>query len=67
MALQAEIMFLCHSDMDPSLEIKYRSKKNREKETETERSEKRSSTPDYKLDKRRGSKVSFHRIYLKSF
>ncbi|KAL7837407.1 hypothetical protein SRHO_G00271180 [Serrasalmus rhombeus] len=44
-------------EMDPSLEIKYRSKKNREKEAEPERPEKRSSTPDFKLDKRRGSKV----------
>uniref|UniRef100_A0AAR2JT56 CXXC-type zinc finger protein 1 n=1 Tax=Pygocentrus nattereri TaxID=42514 RepID=A0AAR2JT56_PYGNA len=44
-------------EMDPSLEIKYRSKKNREKEAEPERAEKRSSTPDFKLDKRRGSKV----------
>ncbi|XP_051531939.1 CXXC-type zinc finger protein 1-like isoform X2 [Myxocyprinus asiaticus] len=43
-------------DMDPSLEIRYR-KKNREKEVESERAEKRSSTPEYKIDKRRGSKV----------
>ncbi|KAI4904577.1 hypothetical protein NFI96_027373 [Prochilodus magdalenae] len=44
-------------EMDPSLEIKYRSKKIREKEAEPERAEKWSSTPDFKLDKRRGSKV----------
>ncbi|XP_072522538.1 CXXC-type zinc finger protein 1b isoform X1 [Salminus brasiliensis] len=44
-------------EMDPSLEIKYRSKKNREKDSELERAEKRSSPPDFKLDKRRGSKV----------
>uniref|UniRef100_A0A8B9H7J0 CXXC-type zinc finger protein 1 n=1 Tax=Astyanax mexicanus TaxID=7994 RepID=A0A8B9H7J0_ASTMX len=44
-------------DKDPSLEIKYRSKKNREKDGEIHRAEKRSSTPDFKLEKRRGSKV----------
>ncbi|XP_051967652.1 CXXC-type zinc finger protein 1-like isoform X2 [Xyrauchen texanus] len=43
-------------NMDPSLEIRYR-KKNRDKEVESERAEKRSSTPEYKIDKRRGSKV----------
>uniref|UniRef100_A0A7N9AQ43 CXXC-type zinc finger protein 1 n=1 Tax=Mastacembelus armatus TaxID=205130 RepID=A0A7N9AQ43_9TELE len=47
-------------DEDPSLEIKYRSKKNREKETEPDRAEKQystPSTPDYKSERRRGSKV----------
>ncbi|XP_076863211.1 CXXC-type zinc finger protein 1b isoform X2 [Brachyhypopomus gauderio] len=44
-------------DMDPSLEIKYRLKKTREKELEPEKGEKRSSTPDFTLDRRRGSKV----------
>lgn len=43
--------------MDPSLSIRYR-KKNRDKDNEPERIEKRSSTPEYKIDKRRGSKVS---------
>ncbi|XP_051769249.1 CXXC-type zinc finger protein 1b [Ctenopharyngodon idella] len=42
--------------MDPSLSIRYR-KKNRDKDNEPERVEKRSSTPEYKIDKRRGSKV----------
>nr|CAE30421.1 novel protein similar to human and mouse CpG binding protein (CGBP) [Danio rerio] len=41
---------------DPSLSIRYR-KKNRDKDVEPERVEKRSSTPEYKIDKRRGSKV----------
>ncbi|KAF4094062.1 hypothetical protein AMELA_G00008930 [Ameiurus melas] len=43
--------------MDPSLELKYRSKKSGEREMEPERVQKRSSMPDFKLDKRRGSKV----------
>uniref|UniRef100_A0A7N8X8R5 CXXC-type zinc finger protein 1 n=1 Tax=Mastacembelus armatus TaxID=205130 RepID=A0A7N8X8R5_9TELE len=50
----------CKVDEDPSLEIKYRSKKNREKETEPDRAEKQystPSTPDYKSERRRGSKV----------
>ncbi|KAF4107462.1 CXXC-type zinc finger protein 1b [Onychostoma macrolepis] len=42
--------------LDPSLSIRYR-KKNRDKDVEPERVEKRSSTPEYKIDKRRGSKV----------
>uniref|UniRef100_A0A3Q4BAB5 CXXC-type zinc finger protein 1 n=1 Tax=Mola mola TaxID=94237 RepID=A0A3Q4BAB5_MOLML len=49
----------CRDD-DPTLEIKYRSKKNREKEVELERSEKQystPSTPDYRSERRRGSKV----------
>ncbi|XP_067287090.1 CXXC-type zinc finger protein 1b [Pseudorasbora parva] len=48
----------CHQcqKMDPSLSIRYR-KKNRDKDIEPERVEKRSSTPEYKIDKRRGSKV----------
>ncbi|XP_035486526.1 CXXC-type zinc finger protein 1b isoform X2 [Scophthalmus maximus] len=49
-------------DARPSLEIKYRSKKNdrREKESEPERSDRgysTPSTPDYKSERRRGSKV----------
>uniref|UniRef100_A0A672SZT0 CXXC-type zinc finger protein 1 n=1 Tax=Sinocyclocheilus grahami TaxID=75366 RepID=A0A672SZT0_SINGR len=44
-------------ELDPSLSIRYR-KKNRDKDVEPERVEKRSSTPEYKIDKRRGSKVS---------
>ncbi|XP_056107447.1 CXXC-type zinc finger protein 1b isoform X1 [Rhinichthys klamathensis goyatoka] len=49
----------CHQcrERDPSLSIRYR-KKNRDKDIEPERVEKRSSTPEYKTDKRRGSKVS---------
>lgn len=53
-------MLLYHTEMDPSLELKYRIKKSREKEMEPERVEKRSSSLDLKLDKRRGSKVSIH-------
>uniref|UniRef100_A0A4W6EM47 CXXC-type zinc finger protein 1 n=1 Tax=Lates calcarifer TaxID=8187 RepID=A0A4W6EM47_LATCA len=47
-------------DENPLLEIKYRSKKSREKESEPERAEKQystPSTPDYKSERRRGSKV----------
>ncbi|XP_051957149.1 CXXC-type zinc finger protein 1-like isoform X1 [Xyrauchen texanus] len=51
-------------DMDPSLEIRYR-KKNREKEVEPERAEKRSSTPEFKMDRRRGSKVSVSSVNVK--
>uniref|UniRef100_A0A672T1B0 CXXC-type zinc finger protein 1 n=1 Tax=Sinocyclocheilus grahami TaxID=75366 RepID=A0A672T1B0_SINGR len=47
-------------ELDPSLSIRYR-KKNRDKDVEPERVEKRSSTPEYKIDKRRGSKVSVKR------
>ncbi|XP_016420119.1 CXXC-type zinc finger protein 1-like isoform X1 [Sinocyclocheilus rhinocerous] len=43
-------------ELDPSLLIRYR-KKNRDKDVEPERVERRSSTPEYKIDKRRGSKV----------
>lgn len=62
--LHLYLVFLCLTEMDPSLELKYRSKKSHEKEMEPERIEKRSSTPDFKLDKRRGSKVSVHSIYI---
>ncbi|XP_059393856.1 CXXC-type zinc finger protein 1-like [Carassius carassius] len=41
--------------LDPSLSIRYR-KKNRDRDVEPERVEKRSSTPEYKIE-RRGSKV----------
>ncbi|TST85783.1 CXXC-type zinc finger protein 1 [Bagarius yarrelli] len=44
-------------EMDPSLELKYLSKKSREKVVEPERVEKQFSASDFKLDKRRGSKV----------
>ncbi|XP_062842379.1 CXXC-type zinc finger protein 1b isoform X2 [Trichomycterus rosablanca] len=44
-------------DIDPSLELKYRTKKPREKAIEHERVEKPFSTPEFRLDKRRGSKV----------
>uniref|UniRef100_A0A3Q3IZ36 CXXC-type zinc finger protein 1 n=1 Tax=Monopterus albus TaxID=43700 RepID=A0A3Q3IZ36_MONAL len=48
-------------DEDPSLEIKYRSKKSREKESEPDRSSDKQystpSTPDYRSERRRGSKV----------
>uniref|UniRef100_A0A673HXX5 CXXC-type zinc finger protein 1 n=1 Tax=Sinocyclocheilus rhinocerous TaxID=307959 RepID=A0A673HXX5_9TELE len=48
-------------ELDPSLLIRYR-KKNRDKDVEPERVEKRSSTPEYKIDKRRGSKVSVSQV-----
>uniref|UniRef100_A0A6Q2YD30 CXXC-type zinc finger protein 1 n=1 Tax=Esox lucius TaxID=8010 RepID=A0A6Q2YD30_ESOLU len=49
-------------EKNPSLEIKYRSKKSREKEPESQREperkyERQNSTPDYKSERRRGSKV----------
>lgn len=53
--------------MDPSLELKYRSKKSCEREMEPERVQKRSSVPDFKLDKRRGSKVSSYSFFLNFF
>ncbi|KAI1893000.1 hypothetical protein AGOR_G00139290 [Albula goreensis] len=40
-----------------SLEIKYRPKKTREKETEMDRLEKQRGTPDFKTDRRRGSRI----------
>uniref|UniRef100_A0A8C7CKT5 CXXC-type zinc finger protein 1 n=1 Tax=Oncorhynchus kisutch TaxID=8019 RepID=A0A8C7CKT5_ONCKI len=51
----------CQDD-NPSLEIKYRPKKSREKEAESQRESERNfesqnSTPDYKSEKRRGSNV----------
>lgn len=55
-------LFSLSPDKDPSLEIKYRSKKSREKEVEPDRGEKQystPSTPDYKSERRRGSKVSY--------
>lgn len=55
-------LFSLSPDKDSSLEIKYRSKKNREKEADSERAEKQystPSTPDYKSERRRGSKVSY--------
>lgn len=67
MELHSKLVFLYLTEMDPSLELKYRSKKSREKEMEPERVEKRSSAPDFKLDKRRGSKVSVHSFYLSYF
>uniref|UniRef100_A0A8C7FS13 CXXC-type zinc finger protein 1 n=1 Tax=Oncorhynchus kisutch TaxID=8019 RepID=A0A8C7FS13_ONCKI len=51
-------------DKNPSLEIKYRPKKSREKEAEGQREperkfERQNSTPDYKSERRRGSKVHY--------
>ena len=51
-------------DKNPSLEIKYRPKKSREKEAEGQREperkfERQNSTPDYKSERRRGSKVRY--------
>uniref|UniRef100_A0A672YZE9 CXXC-type zinc finger protein 1 n=1 Tax=Sphaeramia orbicularis TaxID=375764 RepID=A0A672YZE9_9TELE len=48
-------------DKNPLLEIKYRSKKSRDKDVESDKNEKQystPSTPDYKSERRRGSKVS---------
>ncbi|XP_066566218.1 CXXC-type zinc finger protein 1 [Amia ocellicauda] len=44
-------------DKDNSLEIKYRPKKSREKEAELERPDKQRGTPDFKIDRRRGSRI----------
>ncbi|XP_057212554.1 CXXC-type zinc finger protein 1a isoform X2 [Triplophysa rosa] len=41
---------------DPSLEIKYRPKKSREKELEPDRTDSQPDTPDFKTDGRRGSR-----------
>ncbi|TNM88396.1 hypothetical protein fugu_004650 [Takifugu bimaculatus] len=45
-------------DKYPSLEIKYRSKKTREKDSEPERQYSTPSTPEYRSERRRGSKGS---------
>ncbi|XP_057212553.1 CXXC-type zinc finger protein 1a isoform X1 [Triplophysa rosa] len=42
---------------DPSLEIKYRPKKSREKELEPDRTDSQPDTPDFKTDGRRGSRI----------
>ena len=55
------VLYCAFLDKNPSLEIKYRPKKSREKEPDMERIEKpdkRCSTPDYRSERRRGSKVS---------
>ncbi|KAG5275115.1 hypothetical protein AALO_G00143710 [Alosa alosa] len=44
-------------DKNPSLEIKFRPKKSHEERVEQPRKEKQTSLPDFKLDKRRGSRV----------
>lgn len=58
----AVVFFSLSPDKNPTLEIKYRTKKNREKEAESDRGSDRQystpSTPDYKSERRRGSKVS---------
>lgn len=64
-------VILSSTDQDPSLEIKYRPKKNKEKkETEAEREEKsddESSSPPPKIDRRRISQVrrAFSEIFVK--
>lgn len=53
-------VILSSTDQDPSLEIKYRPKKNKEKETEPEMEEisgDESSSPPPKIDRRRVSQV----------
>lgn len=57
-------MFTFHPDIDPSLELKYRTKKLREKAVEPERVEKTFNTSDFKLERRRGSKVSICNFVL---
>lgn len=59
--------FFCPpSDKYPSLEIKYRSKKSREKDVEPERAERQystPSTPEYRSERRRGSKVMWKSFF----
>lgn len=53
-------VFSLSPDENPLLEIKYRSKKNRERDPDSDRVESQystPSTPDYKSERRRGSKV----------
>lgn len=55
-------------DENPLLEVKYRSKKSREKEPDSDRTERQystPSTPDYRSDRRRGSKVGRNRCVWK--
>lgn len=58
-------VFFSYPDRNPTLEVKYRSKKNRDKDAELERQYSTPSTPDYKSEKRRGSKVSTN--FLKNY
>uniref|UniRef100_A0A3Q2DKH5 CXXC-type zinc finger protein 1 n=1 Tax=Cyprinodon variegatus TaxID=28743 RepID=A0A3Q2DKH5_CYPVA len=58
-AIQEWYCMSCREE-NPLLEVKYRSKKNREKEPDSDRTERQystPSTPDYRSDRRRGSKV----------
>lgn len=59
--------FFCPpSDKYPSLEIKYRSKKSRDKDVEPERAERQystPSTPEYRSERRRGSKVMWKSFF----
>ncbi|XP_028854230.1 CXXC-type zinc finger protein 1b isoform X2 [Denticeps clupeoides] len=48
-------------ERDPTLEIKFRPKKSREREFEPSRKEKPFSTPEYKMDRRRGSRLQVKR------
>lgn len=54
-------LYLLSPEENPLLEVKYRSKKNRDKEPDSDRGERQystPSTPDYRSERRRGSKVS---------
>lgn len=54
-------LYLWSPEENPLLEVKYRSKKNRDKEPDSDRGERQystPSTPDYRSERRRGSKVS---------
>lgn len=67
-SLQKDIVILFSLLLDkyPSLEIKYRSKKSREKEVEPERAERQystPSTPEYRSERRRGSKVIWKSLF----
>uniref|UniRef100_A0A671WCC8 CXXC-type zinc finger protein 1 n=1 Tax=Sparus aurata TaxID=8175 RepID=A0A671WCC8_SPAAU len=56
-------------DKNPLLEIKYRTKKNKDKDVESDRTERQystPSTPDYKSERRRGSKAVGKRVGCKA-
>uniref|UniRef100_A0AAX7VVL8 CXXC-type zinc finger protein 1 n=1 Tax=Astatotilapia calliptera TaxID=8154 RepID=A0AAX7VVL8_ASTCA len=58
-AIQEWYCMRCREE-NPLLEVKYRSKKNRDKEPDSDRGERQystPSTPDYRSERRRGSKV----------
>uniref|UniRef100_A0A8C6M2T4 CXXC-type zinc finger protein 1 n=1 Tax=Nothobranchius furzeri TaxID=105023 RepID=A0A8C6M2T4_NOTFU len=59
-AIQEWYCMNCRED-NPTLEVKYRSKKSRDREVDSDKGERQystPSTPDYRSERRRGSKVS---------